>query len=143
MGTGVSSRQTWGPPERPGAIGPPGQVANRPTQRPQDWTGPCPRVCARACMCVCVRACARACRVTCASLLPKLQRGAEEGGPGVFPPAPHRLRIIQGLFKVSLRIVLVLRMTRLFIFPTRLQVSSQEHLVRCRPNTDSMSPALT
>lgn len=102
-----------------------------------DWSLP-QGVCARACMCVC----ARACRVTCVCLLPNLQRGAEEGGPGVFAPHP-RDSIIQGLFKVSLRIVLVLRMTRLFIFPTRLQVSSQEQLVRCRPNTDSTSPALT
>lgn len=117
-----------------------------------DWSLP-QGVCACACMCVsvhvrvhmcvCVRACARACRVTCVSLLPNLQRGAEEGGPGIFPPAPQRLSIIQGLLKVSLRVVLVLRMTHLFILPTRLQVSSQEHLVRCRPNTDSTSPALT
>lgn len=51
---------------------------------------------------------------------------------------PQTLSITQGLFKVSLKTVLVLRRTRLFIdffvLTTKLQVSAQEHLVQCRPN---------
>lgn len=111
-----------------------------------DWSLPW-GVCARACMCVCAYVCVCACMCTCVQgdlCLPAPQpTERSRGRPWRILPAPQRLSIIQGLLKVSLRIVLVLRMTRVFIFPTRLQVSSQEHLVPCKPNTDSTCPALT
>lgn len=118
----MSSRQTWGPPERPGATGAcraDSKQANAEATSP-DWSLP-RGVCA----------CARAGRPVAPCSQPTERN--REGGLW-HPPSPetgHYSRAVEGFSK---NYVLVLRMTRLFIFTTKLQVSPQGHLVQCRPN---------